>query len=211
MHPWLRGWRVWAVATLLALSTLVLRASVDAARSVRLAEEAAELGDFESTVLHLRHAAQWYVPFVGTRRTQLERIIELGDTATTPEAQLFAWRSARGAILSVRHFRVPNADLLPELHQRIGQAMAIQAQQTSPATARSAAEYAAELDAWRERQPAPLPAFLASLAFVGWISALALAAWRGISSEGRLRRELAGWLVLSALLLVSWVTLVRVA
>lgn len=199
------------LAALVAFGTLVARATLDAARSTRLADEAAAQGDFESTVLHLRHAAQWYVPILGTRRHQLERMIELGDGAQTPEAQLFAWRSARGAILSVRHAWVPNGNLLPGLHERIGQAMALQAQRTSPDSARSAAEYTAELDAWRERQPAPLPAFLASFAFVGWIASLALAAWRGISPAGRPTRALALWLALSVALLVSWVLLVRAA
>lgn len=201
-----------------ALGVIQGRAMYESAHYFALAEASLIAGDRPSAVLHFRHSAQWYTPIGSRTRAALQRTMLLGDEAFAThdlESALYAWRSARGAILSTRHLFTPNADMLPGLHERIGHAMFLQGESLTSAASgsaqRSAAEYTAELAAWRERQPSTPRALGASLAFVGWLGSLLLFARHGLTPDGRLVKAKVPILFVSLVLLFFWVVLVRIA
>lgn len=200
---------------LVAIAVVAGRASYESNRAYGLGEAARAEGASIDAAYHYRHAAQWLTPLSRADDRALERLVELGDErldASDVEGALFCWRSARSAIMATRHLATPHRDVLDTLHPRIAGAMAIQRTSDPDERVAHEARYRAQLDAWRERQVSPWFALGASVAFALWIASLALAAWTGLTPEGRVRsRPLAGWLVASAALFATWWLLVRFA
>lgn len=215
--PALRGFVVAAAFVAVAIVALTARATVASNAEYR-AGAAVEASDRESAATFYRHAAQWYAPLgLGASSEALDALVRIGDAERVDgdlEGALYAWRSARSAIFATRHLVMPHAERLPELHARIAEAMAAQQQAVDPSVAvdEQAAIFGAQLDAWPQRMPRRLPAFVGSLAFMGWIATLVLLAWRGITADGRLKPGPAiRWGGASLVLLASWLVLVRLA
>ena len=191
------------------------RAWVEGARYTERAAVAEQEERFDDALLEHRRAAQWYVPGSPYPRASLERLIALGDAALVAgdvSNALVAWRNARIAVLSARWLVVPNADLLPGLHERIGQAMAVQAARGGAPDAERAAAYTAQLDAWRTRQPNPWLGLLASLGFIAWLITLGGLAWRSWDAAGGWQRSATlRWASANGVCLVVWLLAVRFA
>jgi hypothetical protein len=204
-----------AFAVAMALIVPVGRAFVEGRRDLADGDRAAEAGDAASATLLYRHSAQWYVPGPGSDDIALTRLVELGDqlsAAGDRDAALFAWRSARDAIMATRHLFVPHAGLLPELHTRIADAMGAQAAERGGDASTHAAEFRAELEAWPERRRNPLLVLGASLGFYAWIATLALAAWRGFGADGTFnKRVFFRFFGASFALFAFWLACVRFA
>lgn len=204
---------------LLVFATLLLsawgRAWFEGARYAERAAVAEQEERREDAVLEHRRAAQWYAPGSPYPRASLERLLALGDEAAAAgdvDAALVAWRNARIAILSTRWLVVPNEDLLPRLHERIGQAMAVQAARGAVPDAARADAYRAQLDAWRTRQPNPWLGLLASLGFGAWLLTLGGLAWRSWDERGQWQRAVTvRWASANLVCAAVWMLAVRFA
>lgn len=205
--------RAAAALVALTLAVGVARATFESHRDLGRGEAAAAAGDWESAALHLRHAAQWYVPLIGAQRPALDALVALGDTRRDGgdvEGALYCYRSARAAVMATRSLYTPQADALPPLHARIGALMAEQASPGAAPPPEAAAAYTAQLDAYRDRAPRPALAALASLAFAGWVLSLLGFATRAVGADGALRRRQAiSWGAAVAATLVVWLVSVR--
>ena len=213
--PVLTPLRLGAMVLAVVLLSAWGRAWVEGARYTERAAVAEQEERLEDAVLEHRRAAQWYAPGSPYPRASLERLLALGDEAAAAgdvDAALVAWRNARIAILSTRWLVVPNEDLLPGLHERIGQAMAVQvARGASPDTARAEA-YRGQLDAWRTRQPNPWLGLLASVGFGAWLVTLGGLAWRSWDENGQWQRAAtARWASANVVCAAVWMLAVRFA
>lgn len=202
---------VLATLLLAVVCSAVVRANVESRSERAAATQARERGDVPSAVLHLRRSAQWHAFCCTPTRAALDELVHIGDAAAAEgrlEDALFAWRSARDAILAVRHVRVPNEGLLDDLHPRIARAMAEQAGRGDD----EAARFQAQLDAWRERRANLALGAAAGLAAWGAYGAFAALFLLGVRPDGSVRRRpfllaLAAGLVLTLL----WMLGVRFA
>lgn len=179
------------VLAVLALTLVVawVRAGVESHRYAGWGDDSVAAGDWESAVLHYRHALQWHAPFIGESRSAFDALVELGDELSANgdgEAALIAYRSARWGVMSIRHVRTPFAAELPALHAKIGTLMAAQT-----GNAEDAERFAAELNAYPTRRPNPWLSTGASFGFMAWIAALVFLAARGFDRDGRVRRTVA--------------------
>lgn len=189
------------------------RAVIESHRYFSWGETAQSEQDWESAVIHYRHALQWHAPILSRSEAAFDALVVLGDQLAAEddtEAALVAYRSARAGVMSIRHVRVPFVDRLPALHQKIGALMA--AQGGNPGREARELAFTEQLDAWRDRQPNPLVASLASLMFIGWIVALFWLAAKGFRRDGsvdgvRFARGVVG----VAVCLITWLCLVRLA
>lgn len=199
----------------LAALFLLLRSAVEAKRAYDRGRSALEARDFESAILHFRHAVEWNAPFVASSDDAFAALLRVGDeraAAGDVSTALFAYRSARVGALATRHFVVPHAASLPELERRIGLLMADQST-ASPADRRDkAARHAAEF-ARADADLAPrATGFFAGIGFALWIASLAAIALVGFDADGRVRRRRLSWLaLLSLILLAAWIGLVRLS
>lgn len=203
------------VRTVLAVIALTLvvawvRAGVESHRYAGWGDASVASGDWESAVLHYRHALQWHAPLIGESRPAFDALVDLGDALEAEgngDAALIAYRSARWGVMSIRHVRTPFAAELPALHAKIG---ALMAAQTGDAT--DAARFTAELDAYPSRRPNPWLSAGASLGFMAWIAALVFLAARGFDAEGNVRRAFAVRAAAGAIVaFLFWIACVRFA
>lgn len=206
----LRPWAGFLLVLMLLALVPVARVGIEAHRAYDLALAAESVGDVPSAIVHHRHVLQWYLP-IGTPATaSLARLVALGDAAVEAgdlQLALFAWRSARTAILLTRHLWVPHADQLDPLHVRISSAMA---QQTGvPA---DAVRFRLQLENWRQGRPHPAWVMASGLAFVGWLVSLGITLWRSIDRRGTVARgTLLRGMVVTAGVFAVWIVLVRFA
>lgn len=188
-----------------------VRAGIESRSAFSLGEAAQANGDWESAVLHHRHAAQWHAPFIGRSAEAVDALIAIGDErvdASDTSGALVAYRSARFAIMATRHLTTPNAEALDELHPRIS---ALMAEQVNGGEA-DATRFEDQLEAYEDRRPSPALALGASVGFLAWLLALGMVAWRGFEPEGRVRpRPFIGWLFAALVFLATWLVCVRFA
>lgn len=199
------------VALLVAVVLLgTIRSIVESRRTFAWGVEAEEMGDWESAVLHYRHALQWYAPFGARTAQSFDRLVAIGqqrEEAGDVEGALVAYRSARHAVMAVRHFTTPLEDRLRPLHTRIGTLMATQT--GNPA---DAARFTAQLNDWESRRPDPRLAAGASLAFFAWLLSLGMLAWRSFTPGGEIvTRALLRWSGASVASLALWLICLRLA
>lgn len=191
------------------------RAVVESRRYARWGDEAVAAGDWESAVLHYRHALQWYAPLGSAAARSFDALVGIGAerrSAGDVEGALVAYRSARMGVMAIRHLGTPFAARLPALHRDIGALMAEQvARSGSGDAAADAARFAAQLDAWRDRRPNPALGLAASLGFVAWLASLGMLAARGFDRSGARTAEFRRWLFAAAVALVCWLSFVRLA
>ena len=191
------------------------RAAVSCRRDLSDATRFVASGDLESAVLAARHAAEWYVPLDRCSEAGLDlldQVVVKADAAGNGELALFALRSARTSIMLTRGLTVPHAERLPRLHAAIAARMAAERVATGKAQPGDEQRYLAQLSGHETRRPNPWLALGGSLAFVGWIGAMAGFAWRGLNAEGRVVRGAAyRWGGAALVLFGLWLTLVRYA
>ncbi len=165
------------------------RAAVESHRYFAWGQQADAEQDWESAVLHYRHALQWYAPAFSKSASAFDALVEIGDAQAAEqntEAALVAYRSARWGVMAIQHIGAPLADNLPPLHQKIGALMGQQGPEAGRAD--RAQRYTDQLDAWRTRRPNPVIGTAASVGFMLWIAALFMLAWRGFKPDGSLDR-----------------------
>jgi hypothetical protein len=213
-EPARRRW-FWVLTSAVALVALLwVRMAVDSHAACDEAETAAAGQDTDGEISSLRHAIESWAP-LGTCATEaadrLTRIADAAEASGNVETALFALRAQRTALLSIRHLWVPQGHRLEQLHPRIGRLMAVQVGGSPDVQQANAARYTQQLDAWRERGPRVPVAFAASLAFAGWLVTLVLGAQRGFHAEGGVRGTAWPWAVANVVLLVTWLSLVRLA
>lgn len=186
------------------------RAVVESRRFADWGDEAVAGEDWQSAVLHYRHAVQWHAPIGSASQRAFDALIAIGDErreAGDTEGALIAYRSARFGTMATRHVWTPRAAQLPELHQTIGALMAEQTGDTADAE-----RFTAQLDAWRDRAPNPVLGLLASAGFAAWLGALVVVALRGFEPDGTVRRApLVRWSAVSVVALAFWLVCVRFA
>ena len=211
----MRWWQ--AVLAVMVVTAVVawVRAAHESSHYFERGQAAVAEDRVSDAVLEFRRAAQWYSPGAATPRAAIDELIRIGDGARDGGDLGFAleaWRSARIAIFATRWLRVPHADALPALHERISVAMATQVASGGPPQPADVEEFRQQLDGWRERHPSPALGGGASLAFFVWLGCLGMLAWRGLDAEGQLqRRQALQWGSASVLSGLLWVVLVRLA
>lgn len=187
-----------------------VRSIVESRRTFAWGAEAEETGDWESAVLHYRHALQWYAPFGARTAASFDRLVAIGqqrEEAGDVEGALVAYRSARHAVMAVRHFTTPLEDRLRPLHDRIGTLMAVQTGNPADAT-----RFTAQLNDWESRRPDPRLAAGASLAFFAWLLSLGMLAWRSFTPSGEIvARTVIRWSGASVVSLALWLLCLRFA
>ena len=203
--------RTCAALLLFALVLAYARAGVESRKAFAQAEAAHAEGDWESAVLHFRHAAQWHAPIIGRSGESLDALVAIGDERSDEDdltGALVAYRSARFAIMATRHLSTPHAEVLDQLHPRISGLMAGQVEGGEEEQAR----FQDQLDAYEDRRPNPALALGASAGFLAWLLALGMVAWRGFEPAGRMRpKPFLGWLAAAVVFLSVWLACVRFA
>ena len=202
-------------ACILVVCTMWGRAMVESGSAYRAAEEALENGDHESAAIHFRHAAQWVAP-AGTRSgAAIDRLVELGEDHEDRgeiASALFAYRSARSAIMATRWLVVPHRSELEGIHGGIARLMSVHASGEGQPDPVLEARYRAELDAFAERAPNRWMALGAGLAFLAWLGSLIWIVRRGWTDAGEIViSRLLGALASSVVLLALWLGLTRLA
>ena len=209
-----RRW-FWLVASVTALVALLwVRMVVDSQAACQEAHIASTAQDTEGEINALRHAMESWAPLGTCASEAAHRLTTIADAAEAAgdiETALFALRTQRTALLSVRHLWVPQGHRLEQLHPRIGRLMAVQAGGSADVQQANAARYTQQLDAWRERGPRATVAFAASVAFAAWLATLVLGAQRGFKPDGSVQSRLLPWALANVALLVTWLSLVRLA
>jgi hypothetical protein len=196
------------------VALLWVRMAMDSHAACRMARALAAAEDTDGEIRSLRHAIESWAP-AGTCVTQAaDRLTAIADAAEATgnvDTALYALRTQRTALLSIRHLWVPQGHRLELLHPRIGRLMALQSGGPPDVQRANATRYTQQLDGWRDRGPHMALAFGASLAFMGWLATLVVAAMRGFHADGRVRRSAWLWATANLVLLAAWLTLVRLA
>lgn len=210
-----RPWWFWVLVCAIGIVALLwVRMAMDSQAACRMARALAAAEDTDGEIRSLRHAIESWAP-AGTCVTQAaDRLTAIADAAEATgnlDTALYALRTQRTALLSIRHLWVPQGHRLELLHPRIGRLMALQSGGPPDVQEANAARYTQQLDGWRERGPNMPLAFGASLSFMGWLATLVMAARRAFHADGRVRRTAWLWALVHVVLLASWLTLVRLA
>jgi hypothetical protein len=210
-----RPWWFWVVALGVGVTGLLwVRMAVDSHAACKQAQARSAAQDTDGEIMALRHAIESWAP-AGTCATaaadRLTAIADGAEAAGDVDTALFALRTQRTALMSIRHLWVPQGYRLEQLHPRIGRLMALQVGGSPDVQQAHAARYTQQLDGWRERGPRMPLAFLASIVFAAWLVTLVTAAQRGFHEDGSVRRTVWPWAIGNLALLVSWLTLVRLA
>jgi len=200
------------------LLPVVGRAIWEGRRELALADEAAEVDDFDAEVEHLGRAARWRLPLARHDERAVDRLMALGAEAeATGEAgaqrALAAYREVRGALLGTRGFWVPQAERFHQANERVATLMAAQEERFGTDVGGMADPYSHHLGLLEE-VPGPIAwrAWLAALAFVGWLAAMVGFFVRAIDDRGRLRPARAvRWGAAVLALLGLWIVALRFA
>ncbi|PRQ02251.1 hypothetical protein ENSA5_24870 [Enhygromyxa salina] len=198
------GWV--ALALVLVLGPLVVRAWIDGRGELRQADAAAELGDVDAQIRHLGRAARWRLPIAShddRARARLEEIAELAAETGELDEALAAWRELRGALLGTRAIGVVDPEQLRAANLAIVELMARQAAAASVPSERE--RWAAELD---EDLGSRWQSLLAAACFGGWLIGCVGFFVQGIDAKGRLDpRPALRWGGSILVLMVGWILL----
>lgn len=198
----------------LLVAILFGRASFESYSEYALGKAASEELDWNSAIIHYRHALECYAPVGSAGRSALDRLVTIGDErakAGDTETALFAYRSARVGIMAIRHLWIPHEDALSYLSERIAMLMSAGLGSDQHANAEAAEDYLEQLEDYPQRQVNPFFGMCAGLAFVVWLAGLTALIAIGFDKNGKPLRRLR-WLVPSCLfLLIGWIVLVLVA
>lgn len=198
---------VWALVGAAALvSAFFIRNSLDAKESLRQGDAALENGFEDMAILHYRRSVESYTPIGKTGETALKRLIALGDAQMqegNPDRALFAFRSARFAVLSTRHLFIPFEAYLAQIHQRIDNAASLR----NPSFEKTAAK----LSNFEKRLPSRWKGFLGAVAFLMWLASIPTAAVFGLKKEGGASRRLPYLAALMLVLFALWCGLLAAA
>ena len=210
-----RPWWFWVIACAIGIVALVwVRMAVDSHAACQQARALAAAQDTDGEIRSLRHAIESWAP-AGTCAPQaadrLTAIADAAEAAGNVDTALYALRTQRTALLSIRHLWVPQGHRLALLHPRIGRLMALQSGGPPDVQEANANRYSQQLDGWRERGPRMPLALGASLSFMGWLATLVMAATRGFHADGRVRSTAWRWALANLVLLAAWIILVRLA
>lgn len=102
--------RLWIVALVALVATLVGRAVLEGRAAVRRANEAEARGDVEATIAWSMRAAKWYVPGATHPRLGYDKLREVArkaEAAGDLDTALIAWQAVRGAARASRGPWVP--------------------------------------------------------------------------------------------------------
>ena len=202
-HPGLTG----TAAVLVALfSAFWIRNWIDAKESLFLGDAARNDGATETAILHYRHGVESYAPYADANREALDRLVAVGDASMrngNVDRALFAYRSARFAILATRHVTVPFGAYLPALHRKIERA--------ATAQEKGVGEVASELTRFEARLPVRWKGFSGAAIFLLWLASVPFTAFWGFRKEGKTTRFLPYLAALNLVLLTAWCCLIAAA
>jgi hypothetical protein len=180
------------------LVAFAVRVVSSSARELSVGEAAAEAGDLEAAVVHLRRAARWYAPGSPYHVEALQRLSAIGAQAEGDgdlELALSAYRAVRAGIMSTRSFYTPERARLRAADARIADLMA--AQPPPPIDAGKSREqlrleHLALLEA--EVGPSALWTLVLLAGFLAWVVGACLFTVRAIDAEDRfVRPEALRW------------------
>lgn len=210
-----RPWWFWVVALGVGVIGLLwVRMVVDSHAACEQAKTRLDARDIDGEIAALRHAIESWAPAGTCATAAADRLTAIADGAEATgdvDTALFALRTERTALMSIRHLWVPQGYRLEQLHPRIGRLMAVQVGGSPDVQRANAARYTDQLDGWKERGPRMPLAFLASIGFAAWLVTLVIGTQRGFHEDGSVRRTVWPWVLGNLVLLVSWLILVRLA
>lgn len=183
----LRSWAAPAVAVLLVLASLAVRATVEQRDAWARAVALEASGETERAIEEYRWTLRWYTPWGPAVDDAAAALVDLAErhAAKDPETAVQAWDALRSGLIAARSLYQPRRELverasreLPPLLVRVADR---RGDQRDPAKllARFQADYA------RPVGVAPGLSALVTLGFLLWMGGLAWAARRGVDDTGR--------------------------
>ncbi len=213
---WLGALGLGALVVLVALGTLASRVVVEGRAALRRGDRAMTDGRVGDAIAAYRSAGRWWLPGAPWSHAARERLAAIARRAEEEGnwlRALDAWDGLRAATLGARSLWVPDAGLLAEANRRLPDVM-VRARRVHPNAPHPDPLPADELRAQFERDvardafPPAWPSTLASVAFVVWIGASLMSAWRlGEGTDKLAWRRARPWMTLAAVCLAAWVGL----
>lgn len=204
-------WQRWAppaVAALLVLTSLGIRATLEQQDAWGRAVVLEAKGETERAIEEYRWALRWYTPWGPAVADAAAALVDLAQrhAAEDPETAVQAWDALRSGLIAARSLYQPHAELveranreLPPLLVRVADR---RGDRRDPAKllARFQADYA------RPVGVNPLTSLVVTAGFGAWIAGLWWAARRGVDASGRWQR--AGWqgVIVAAFGFTAWAT-----
>lgn len=191
------------------LGSYLTRAVIASRQFLLAGDTALTNGRTDEAILHYRHALEWYTPIGGGSEPALQKLLLIGKKhleQNEPKRALFALRSARFGILSIRHAATPFASELPNIHRQIANA---EARLSTESRAHPPGGTEAQLNRFREREPSKWRGLLGAICFALWLAMLFLTVRKGFDPGGHPNKRLPCLGGIALLFFVIWCLLIR--
>ena len=188
----------WIILTFVILGALGTRVVVEGVQSWERGVIALQDGDDEEAIFQFRNAGRWTLPGFSVPEEAIGQLIVLGNQAletckqcpTTCNVEtnstcsaasckscskaVYAFDSARAAILGSRSFYTPHGDLLTEVNESLSQSLVRAAEVYEPGPRQSRSTRASRLENHRSQMlvdhaPSVIPAVVVCLGFLAWM------------------------------------------
>ncbi|ETW93605.1 MAG: hypothetical protein ETSY1_38470 [Candidatus Entotheonella factor] len=192
------------------LSLFFIKVKKESRQELVRAESELQSGRHREAVLHYERAIMWYTPFSRDVHRSINRLWEIGDQAEASRDDslaLYAYRSLRASLYSIRSFYQPYQDWIAKCDVRIVNLMAIEkaGPNAQPAEIEKHRARYAHMHA-RKLGPKLGGVILTEIGFFGWVGATLGLIWYGLSSQGNwLWRPCVWWGSGVVLFLTTWV------
>lgn len=204
--------RWWLLALIFVFSVAWARGCIESGDAFEQAVQAEKAGELAQAIEQYQYAARWYTPVSsvpGEAALALTRIGKDAEARGDRALALKAWRRLRGAVLATRGLTTPLEAHLELANTRLAELMAQQQLEDGGPTirGRSKAQLIADHLALLRLDPAPHSGWslLVVLSFIGWISTMVMAIWRGLDESVSIRAPaLWRWGGSSVLFFVVW-------
>ena len=184
-----------AIAAVLILGTLSVRAVWEGRSALSKGDDAAEANDPDGAIRWYRRAARWYLPFaphVGRAYDKLEDLARAAEAQGKLDLATRAWTGVRSSVRATRSFYTPFEERLDEADKEIARLMA--AIEVAPRPDKSDV---AEREAWhyqalrKDHMPSVAWSIIALLGLALWIGGGFLFALKAVNDDDELVRPVA--------------------
>lgn len=177
-----------AVCLLLLVVVVAIRVQIMALSELEAGRLARTEGNLARAQTHFLYAARWYLPLVPTSRQAVEELLEVGDSFVALQdypAAVSAYDDARGALYATAWLVAPGGELLARANQGYAESLANWKALRQPGT-----DIDEETERFRALAEAvevvsPWWSLVMGLAFLAYVGALALLAWRWDRKEAK--------------------------
>ncbi len=189
---WLR-WAPPAVATLLVLASLGVRATLEQQEAWARAVAFEAKGDTERAVEEYRWTLRWYTPWGPAVDDAAAALVDLAQrhAAQDPETAVQAWDALRSGLIAARSLYQPHAELVDRASRELPPLLVRVADRRGDRREPAKLLVRFQADYSRPVGVNPLTSLAVSAGFIAWIAGLWFAARRGLDANGRWQR--AGW------------------